>query len=58
MKKINEMIDILVNKGLIIHDGMEVKRLKSGTTNGVLYTLLFYEIPTYVIKIDTPKISI
>lgn len=41
---------------LIINDGLEVKRLKSGTTNGVLYTLLYNEIPTYVMKIDTPKI--
>ncbi|MBD8521242.1 hypothetical protein [Lysinibacillus fusiformis] len=56
MKKINENIDILINKGLIINDGLEVKRLKSGTTNGVLYTLLYNEIPTYVMKIDTPEI--
>ncbi|MGE7921362.1 phosphotransferase [Viridibacillus sp. NPDC093762] len=56
MKKINEIIDILINKGLIINDGLEVKRLKSGTTNGVLYTLLYNEIPTYVMKIDTPEI--
>lgn len=56
MKKINEIIDVLINKGLIINDRLEVKRLKSGTTNGVLYTLLFNEIPTYVIKIDEPEI--
>ncbi|MGE7090596.1 phosphotransferase [Lysinibacillus sp. NPDC048646] len=56
MKKINENIDILINKGLIINDGLEVKRLKSGTTNGVLYTLHYNEIPTYVMKIDTPEI--
>ncbi|WP_197278997.1 hypothetical protein [Lysinibacillus sp. ZYM-1] len=30
--------------------------LKSGTTNGVLYTLNYNEIPTYVMKIDTPEI--
>ena len=41
---------------LIINDGLEVNRLKSGTTNGVLYTLLYNEIPTYVMKIDTPMI--
>lgn len=55
MKKINEIIDFLINKGLIVNDGLEVKSLNSGTTNGVLYTLLFKEIPTYVIKIDTTK---
>lgn len=55
MKKINEIIDILINKGLIVNDGLEVKSLNSGTTNGVLYTLIFNEIPTYVIKIDTTK---
>jgi hypothetical protein len=56
MEKIYEIIDILINKGLIINDGLELKGLKGGTTNGVLYTLLFNKIPTYVIKIDNPKI--
>lgn len=54
MRKINEIIDILLNKGLIINDGMEWKSLKSGTTNGVLYNLLINKIPSYVIKIDNP----
>ncbi|WP_025117631.1 hypothetical protein [Lysinibacillus fusiformis] len=56
MKTMNEIIDNLMNKGLIINDGLEVKRLKSGTTNGVLYTLLYNEVPTYVLKIDAPEI--
>lgn len=56
MKTMNEIIDNLMNKGLIINDGLEVKRLKSGTTNGVLYTLLCNEVPTYVLKIDAPEI--
>jgi len=50
MKKMNEIINILINRGLIINDGLELKRLKNGTTNGVLYTILFNKIPTYVIK--------
>ena len=54
-KKINEIIDVLINKGLIMNDGMELKRLRSGTTNGILYTLL-NNMPTFVIKIDHPKI--
>ncbi|TKC19276.1 hypothetical protein [Robertmurraya kyonggiensis] len=54
MGKINEIIYILINKGLIINEGMELKGLKSGTTNGVLYNILFNNIPTYVIKIDNP----
>ena len=52
----NEIIDILINKGLIINDGLELKGLKSGTTNGVLYTLIAKKMPSYVIKIDNPKI--
>lgn len=56
MKKINEILDILINKGLIINDGLELKQLRSGTTDGVLYTLSAKKMPTYVIKIDNPKI--
>ncbi|WP_456278806.1 phosphotransferase [Bacillus sp. AK128] len=56
MEKINEIIDILINKDLIINDGLELKGLESGTTDGVLYTLLYNKIPTYVIKIDNPLI--
>lgn len=56
MGKINEFVDILINKGLIINDGLELKELKSGTTNCVLYTLIAKNIPSYVIKIDNPKI--
>ncbi|WP_100333979.1 hypothetical protein [Bacillus alkalisoli] len=56
MEKINNIIDILLNKGLIINDGLEWKELKSGTTSGVLYNLLFNKIPSYVIKIDNPMV--
>lgn len=56
MVRINEIIDRLIHKGIIINDGLELKELKSGTTNGVLYTLLIKKIPAYVIKIDNPKI--
>ena len=56
MNKINEITDFLINNGFITNDGLEVKQLKSGTTNGVLYTLLLNKIPTYVVKIDTPEI--
>jgi len=56
MEKINDILDILINKGLILNDGLELKRLRSGTTNGVLYTLIAKKMPTYVIKIDNPKI--
>ncbi|MED3573864.1 hypothetical protein [Cytobacillus praedii] len=56
MGRINEIIDRLIHKGLIINDGLELKELKSGTTNGVLYTLHIKRMPAYVIKIDNPKI--
>jgi aminoglycoside phosphotransferase len=56
MEKLNEVIDILINKGLIINDDLKLNGLKSGTTNGVLYTLIAKKMPSYVIKIDNPKI--
>ncbi|TCJ02227.1 hypothetical protein [Cytobacillus praedii] len=56
MVRINEIIDRLIHKGDIINDGLELKELKSGTTNGILYTLLIKRMPAYVIKIDNPKI--
>lgn len=56
MDKIKEIIDLLINKNLIINSNLEVKRLKSGTTEGVIYSILINKTPTYVIKIDHPKI--
>ncbi|TQR36964.1 hypothetical protein C7Y47_04430 [Lysinibacillus sphaericus] len=56
MEKINEIVDLLMNKGLIKNDCLEVKRLKSGTTDGIIYTILYKNMPTFVIKIDHPKI--
>ncbi|MEH7886594.1 hypothetical protein V7654_20015 [Bacillus sp. JJ1609] len=56
MVKINEIIDILNNKSMIKNNGLEFKALKSGTTNGVLYTLYVENTPTYVVKIDHPSI--
>ncbi|MFJ7466978.1 hypothetical protein ACIQWI_00380 [Peribacillus frigoritolerans] len=38
------------------YDDTDLTKLKSGTTNGILYTLHNNEIPKYVIKIDQPKI--
>ncbi|MFJ3390799.1 hypothetical protein [Lysinibacillus sp. NPDC086135] len=52
MEKINEIMDLLMNKGLIKNDCLEVKRLKSGTTDGIIYTILYKNMPTFVIKID------
>ncbi|MFJ5790287.1 hypothetical protein ACIP9G_09355 [Lysinibacillus sp. NPDC093197] len=56
MEKINEVIEILINKGLISNDRLTLKTLKSGTTNGVLFTLSINNTPTFVIKIDNPAI--
>jgi hypothetical protein len=53
---INEVIQILINKGLISNNCLTLKTLKSGTTNGVLFTLSFNNNPTFVIKIDNPAI--
>ncbi|MFA1712572.1 hypothetical protein ACDX66_12715 [Peribacillus frigoritolerans] len=57
MEKINEIIYSLVNQGIIKSDNTDLTKLKSGTTNGILYTLHNNEIPEYVIKIDQPKIT-
>ncbi|MFJ5764411.1 hypothetical protein ACIP9C_03560 [Lysinibacillus sp. NPDC093210] len=56
MMNINEVIQILINKGLISNNCLTLKTLKSGTTNGVLFTLSFNNKPTFVIKIDNPAI--
>ncbi len=56
MEKINEIIYSLVNQGIIKSEDTDFAKLKSGTTNGILYTLHNNEIPKYVIKIDQPKI--
>lgn len=58
MQKINEIIDRLINNGLLLNDNLEVKGLKKGTTNGDLYTLLIKEAPTFVLKVDTQNIII
>ncbi len=56
MEKINEIIDRLVNQGLINSEDIEIGKLTSGTTNGTLFTIKTPEIPKYVVKIDQPKI--
>ena len=52
MEKINEIINVLVNKSFI-NAQVNVEKIKSGTTSGVLYLLLVDQKPTYVVKIDT-----
>jgi len=56
MEKINEIIDLLVNQGLINSEEIEIIKLTSGTTNGTLFTIKTPEIPKYVVKIDQPKL--
>lgn len=56
MVQISEIIEILNNKGFIKKNGLEFRSLKSGTTNGILYTLYSENTPTYVVKIDHPSI--
>ncbi|CAG9607029.1 hypothetical protein [Pseudoneobacillus rhizosphaerae] len=56
MEKIMEIINSLIHQGLFEKDDIEVKGLKSGTTNGILYTLFINKMPVYVIKIDQPKV--
>lgn len=56
MEKINEIVSRLKSQGILRSDHIEVKKLKSGTTNGILYTLFYNEEPTYVIKIDQPEL--
>ena len=51
MGKINTIIDILIEHSLINAD-VKVKKLKSGTTNGLLYLLYLENKPIYVVKID------
>lgn len=56
MGKVNEIIDHLVNQGVIHGEDIEFGKLTSGTTNGTLFTIKTTEIPKYVVKIDQPEI--
>lgn len=56
MEKINDIIYLLVNQGVINDEGIEFGKLTSGTTNGTLFTITTTEIPKYVVKIDQPKV--
>jgi aminoglycoside phosphotransferase len=56
MEKINEIINSLIYQGLLENQNLECKGLKSGTTNGILYTLFINKSPMYVIKIDQSKV--
>jgi aminoglycoside phosphotransferase len=56
MEKINGILNSLIDQGLFEKDDIEVKGLKSGTTNGILYILLINNMPMYVIKIDQPNV--
>ena len=55
MEKIDTIINLLINKFLLNED-IKVEKLNSGTTNGVLYLLFVGKKPSYVVKMDTPKI--
>lgn len=56
MEKIHRVIDILADKGLVMKDHLNLTGLKSGTTNGILYTLNINQTPAYVVKMDRPEI--
>lgn len=56
MEKIDKIIDVLENEGLLGDADIELKRMNSGTTSGVIYTLLLDKNPAYVIKKDDPKV--
>lgn len=55
MEKIDKIIDVLKSEGLLRNGGIELKQMNSGTTRGVLYTLIQDKSP-YVIKMDDSKI--
>ena len=56
MEKIDKIIDVLKSEGLLRNGGIELKQMNSGTTRGVLYTLIQDKSPAYVIKMDDSKI--
>ncbi|KPB06277.1 hypothetical protein [Bacillus sp. CHD6a] len=56
MKGNDKIIDVLESKGLLRNAEIELKRMNSGTTSGILYTLILDKNPVYVIKMDDPKI--
>ncbi|WP_223700111.1 hypothetical protein [Sutcliffiella deserti] len=56
MEKADKIIDVLESEGFLMNANIELKRMNSGTTSGLLYTLLLDKKPAYVIKIDDSKI--
>jgi hypothetical protein len=56
MEQNNNIIDVLKDLGLLRNADIEIKRMNSGTTSGVLYTIIEDKNPAYVIKMDDPKI--
>lgn len=56
MKKIDDILISLKHRGIISEDGMEYKEIKSGTTNGTIYSLSYGDKPLYIIKEDQPNI--
>ena len=56
MEAIDKIINTLKYKDIIKEESIDYKEIKSGTTNGIIYSLLSEEKPLYVLKKDQPEI--
>ncbi|GLC89224.1 phosphotransferase [Lysinibacillus piscis] len=52
---VKNIIMDLQEKGVISSNQQDIDRMKSGTTDGLVYTLLEKGVPKYVLKLDDPK---
>lgn len=56
MEAIDKIINTLKYKDIIKEESIDYIEIKSGTTNGIIYSLLSEEKPLYVLKKDQPEI--
>lgn len=56
METIDEIIHTLKNRGILTGVNLEYEEIKSGTTDGTIYSLSTGEKPLYVLKKDSPEV--
>lgn len=56
METVGDIINRLRYQGIITEEDIKYKEIKSGTTDGTIYSLSYEEKPLYVLKKDQPEI--
>jgi hypothetical protein len=55
LSKVNNILTFLQDKGIINLNEQEIMEMKSGTTDGLVYTIAENNLPKYVLKLDQPQ---